>query len=323
MTSNLRFCAALLTCMLPLLSPSVSLAQEQTEEPRPPTYREQPSEPQSSAVREQAVKQPSASNEQTPEPLTREQLEVLVARIALYPDELVAVISAASLYPLQIVEAARYLESKKANPDLKPKENWDSSVVSLLNYPEIVKMMSDDLDWTQALGEALTYQQKDVLLAIQELREKAVAEGVIKTDDKIRVAKEADRVIIEPASPETVYVPRYEPEMLYDPGYAPVPVGYYPYAYPYYYYPTAPFFAGFFTGVIWVAVIDWDDWGIWGGHWDDDDDVHIHCHHCFRDRDFDGKIKWKDVDWKKVDRNKIKLDKSEFEDQVSRNNKKA
>ena len=83
-----------------------------------------------------------------PEPLTEDELEVLVSRIALYPDELVALVSAASLYPLQIVEAARFLEAHSKKADLKPKESWDGSVISLLNYPEIVKMMSEDLDWT-------------------------------------------------------------------------------------------------------------------------------------------------------------------------------
>ena len=123
----------------------------------------------------------------SPEPLSADEMEVLVARIALYPDELIAVITAASLYPLQIVEAARYLDQYAKDKSLKPKESWDGSVISLLNYPEVVKMMSDDLEWTQALGDAIAYQQKDVLVAIQQLRDEAVAKSVIKTDDKIQV----------------------------------------------------------------------------------------------------------------------------------------
>src|SRR5262249_49113458 len=117
--------------------------------------------------------------EAPPEPLSDDELEVLVARIALYPDELVAVISEASLYPLQIVEAERFLEKSAKDKKLKPKESWDGSVISLLNYPEIVEMMSEDLDWTQTFGDAMTYQQKDVLIAIQQLRDKAVAAGAI------------------------------------------------------------------------------------------------------------------------------------------------
>ena len=132
---------------------------------------------------------PTAPAAQAPEPLSADELEVLVARIALYPDELVAVISAASLYPLQIVEAARYLDAYAKDKSLKPKESWDGSVVSLLNYPEIVKMMSDDLEWTQAFGDALVYQQKDVLIAIQQLRDEAVAKSIIKSDDKVTVVR--------------------------------------------------------------------------------------------------------------------------------------
>ena len=161
-------------------------------------------------------------------------------------------IAAASLYPLQIVQAQRYLERCKKKTDLKPKPDWDGSVISLLNYPEVVKMMSDDLDWTQALGEAITNQQKDMLVAIQQLRDKAVAEGVIKTDDKVKVVKENDNIVIQPASAEKIYVPQYEPQMLYEPDYVSAPISYYPEPYPCYYYPTAPYFAAFVTGAVWA-----------------------------------------------------------------------
>lgn len=145
-----------------------------------------------------------------PEPLTEDELEVLVARIALYPDELVALVSAASLFPLQIVEAERFLEARAKNPDLQPKEGWDGSVISLLNYPEIVEMMSEDLEWTQTLGQAIAYQQKDVLIAIQQLRDEAVTKDIIKSDDKMKVVEEGDNIIIQSASPETIYVPQYD-----------------------------------------------------------------------------------------------------------------
>ena len=221
---------------------------------------------QSSLAQEQvAAADASADAATAPEPLTADEMEVLVARIALYPDELVAVITGASLYPLQIVEAARYLDQYAKDKSLKPKESWDGSVISLLNYPEVVKMMSDDLEWTQALGDAIAYQQKDVLIAIQQLRDEAVAKGVIKTDDKIQVVKENDNVVIKSASPEVIYVPQYEPEMLYEPDYAWEPISYYPDPYPNYWYPGATFFAGAVTGAIWAAAVDWDDWGVWGG----------------------------------------------------------
>lgn len=245
-----------------------------------------------------------------PAPLTEEELEVLVARIALYPDELIAVISGASLYPLQIVEAERYLEQYAKDKSLKPKESWDGSVVSLLNYPDIVKMMSDDLDWTQQFGDALAYQQKDVLIAIQQLRDEAVAKGIIKSDDKIKVIEENDNVVIQSASTEKVYVPRYEPQMLYEPGYAVAPISYYPEPYPSYWYPTATFFAAAVTGAAWAAVVDWDDWGVWGGRWGND--VDVDCNGCFNNRDFNGKVNFNDVDWKNVDRSKINIDRNQI-----------
>lgn len=259
--------------------------------------------------------------EEAPEPLSPEELEILVARIALYPDELVAVISAASLYPLQIVEAQRLLDESKTKKDLKPKATWDGSVISLLNYPEIVKMMSEDLDWTQLFGEAIVNQQDDVLAAIQQLREEAVANGVIKSDEKVKVVKQQDNIIIEPASKEVIYVPQYPPEMLYEPGYVYQPITYYPDPYPYYWNPAATFFAGAVTGAIWAGAVDWDD-GFWGGDWNDwnngwgggnnDIDIDFDCNKCIIGNDFNGKLNFNDVDWTKIDRSKINVDKNNF-----------
>ena len=245
-------------------------------------------------------------------------MEVLVARIALYPDELIAVITAASLYPLQIVEAARYLDQYAKDKNLKPKDSWDGSVISLLNYPDVVKMMSDDLEWTQSLGDAIAYQQKDVLVAIQQLRDEAVAKGVIKTDDKMQVVEENDNVVIKSTNPEVIYVPQYEPQMLYEPNYAWQPISYYPDPYPNYWYPGATFFAGAVTGAIWAAAVDWDDWGVWGGGWDGGD-LDIDCNDCFNNRDFNGKVDFNDVDWKNVDRSKINIDRDQL-NKLDRNN---
>ncbi|WP_457584235.1 DUF3300 domain-containing protein [Ensifer canadensis] len=262
-------------------------------------------------AQEQAATDPSAAQQadtDKPEPLSEDELEILVARIALYPDELVALIASASLFPLQIVEAERYLDNLKKNKDLKPKDTWDGSVISLLNYPDIVKMMSEDIDWTQSLSDAMAYQQKDVLIAIQQLRDKAVASGVLKTDDKMKVVQENDNVIIQAANPEKIYVPQYEPEMLYAPNYAPEPLSYYPEPYPNYYYPTATFFAGVVTGAVFGAMVDWDDWGVWGGRYDGDIDVD--CNNCLNN--INGKVKFNDIDWKSVDRSKINIDKNQL-----------
>ncbi|MCS4245515.1 hypothetical protein M2418_005063 [Rhizobium sp. BIGb0125] len=259
------------------------------------------------AAQETAAADPAA--EEAPAPLSEDELEILVARIALYPDELVALVTSASQYPLQIVEAARFLEGIKKQPSIKPKTTWDGSVVSLLNYPQIVTMMSEDLDWTQSLGEALAYQQKDVLVAIQQLRDKAVVDGIIKTDDKIKVSEENNNVVIVSASPEKIYVPQYAPEMLYEPGYAAAPIAYYPEPYPSYYYPTATFFAGVVTGAVWAAAVDWNRWGVWGGRWNGN--VDIDCNKCFNN--INGKVNINDIDWKNVDRSKISFDRAQFD----------
>ncbi|MDK4736041.1 DUF3300 domain-containing protein [Rhizobium sp. CNPSo 3490] len=251
-----------------------------------------------------AAEQPAAAL------LSDDELEVLVARIALYPDELVAAISAASLFPLQIIEAQRFLEAKKKNSDLKPKSDWDGSVISLLNYPDIVKMMSEDLDWTQSLADALTNQQKDVLIAIQQLRDEAVEKNIIKTDDKVTVVTENENIIIRPTDPEKIYIPQYPPEMLYEPGYASEPISYYPDYYDSYYYPGAGFFAAAVTGLTWAAIVNWDDWGVWGGRWDGD--IDIDCNNCLNDRNFNGKLKFNDVDWSNVDRSKLSIGKDQF-----------
>ncbi|HUG61960.1 MAG TPA: DUF3300 domain-containing protein, partial [Methylomirabilota bacterium] len=241
-------------------------------------------------------------------PLTADELEVLVARIALYPDELVALIASASLYPLDVVEAARFLAKYETDKTLEPRDSWDGSIISLLNYPEIVGMMSDDLDWTQAFGDALAYQQKEVLVAIQQLRDEAVTGGVIKTDEKVTVVEENDNIVIQSASPEVIYVPQYEPAMLYEPGYVAQPIAYYPDPYPSYYAPTATFFAGAVTGAIFASAVDWDDWGVWGG--DFDGDIDFDCNNCFNDREFNGRINANDVDWRNVDRSKMNIDRN-------------
>lgn len=214
-----------------------------------------------------AATQPAANQ---PKLLSGDELETLVARVALYPDDLVALVMAGSLYPLQIVQAQRYLGDVKAKPDLKPDSSWDGSVVSLLNYPQIVKMMNDDLDWTQAVGDAVVNQQKDVLIAIQQLRDTAVANGVIKSDDKVIVEKQKDNIVIKPAKKEVTYVPQYDPVILTSPTYVAAAPIYYGDPYPSYYYPYAPYWAGFVTGAVFGAIVDWDNWHSWGGDVDID-----------------------------------------------------
>lgn len=253
------------------------------------------------------------------QPPSAEELETLVARIALYPDDLVALVMASSLYPLQLVQAARYLSDVKTKPDLKPDPDWDGSVIALLNYPDVVKMMNDDLKWTEQLGEAVVNQQKELLVAIQELRDRAVASGVIKSDSKVTIQEQNDNVVITPAKKEVIYVPQYDPAIL-SPTYvyqesAPPPV-YYGDPYPSYYYPYAPYWPGFFTGMFWGAAIDWDDWHSWGGDVDIDIDIdnirdNVRVEHW--DRNNLNNINW--------DRNKFNFDRDTINNRLRENNR--
>ena len=206
-----------------------------------------------------AAQAPAATGGAAP-PMSAEELAKLVGPIALYPDDLVGIILPASTFPLQIVQADRYLDKRKADPKLPVDEKWDDSVKSLLNYPDVVGKMSDDLDWTTALGEAVVADQGAVIEAVQAFRRKAQAAGNLKSDDKQVVKVEQQIVYIEPADPQVIYVPQYNPTTVV--VVSPTPVyAYYPTPYPSYYYPYPPG-AALATGVIWGAAIG----AAWGGN---------------------------------------------------------
>jgi len=170
-------------------------------------------------------------------PFKQEELDQLLAPLALYPDSLLAQVLMASTYPLEVVLAGRWV---KANQSLKgdaltkalEQQDWDPSVKSLVNFPQVLDMMSEKLDWTQKLGDAFLAQQKDVMDTVQKLRLKAYGEGNLKTTEqqKVIVEEETKTIIVEPANPQVVYVPTYNPTVVY--GAWPYPA--YP---PYYYYP--------------------------------------------------------------------------------------
>ena len=110
-----------------------------------------------------------------------------------------------------MVQADRFLDKRKTDPKLPIDEKWDDSVKALVNYPEVVKMMSGDLDWTAALGEAVVADQGEVLEAIQAFRRKTEAAGNLKSDDKQVVVVEKEVIKIVPADPQVIYVPQYNP----------------------------------------------------------------------------------------------------------------
>jgi len=194
--------------------------------------------------------------------LSATELEDLVGPIALYPDDLVAIVLPASTFPLQIVQASRYLAQRETNPELEPDPSWDDSVVALLNYPEVLALLNDDLDWTYDLGEAVVYQQGELLNAIQSFRDRAYAAGNLATDERQVIAAQDDGAItITPADPEVIYVPYYDPARVVVRSYVPA-YYYYPYAYPVYYYPYPigySFSSSLFWGVTTAFLISWHD----------------------------------------------------------------
>ena len=159
------------------------------------------------------------------------ELESLVAPIALYPDPLLIQVLAASTYPLEIVQLKQWLDE---NNNLKNKElaeavvqqNWDPSVQSLSAFPVVVNKLANKIQWTTDLGNAFLAQQSDVMDAVQRLRAKAQANGMLKTNDKQKVASETtdngeEAITIEPAQQDLVYVPTYNSRVVYgDSGYS-------------------------------------------------------------------------------------------------------
>ncbi|MEE8043417.1 MAG: DUF3300 domain-containing protein [Pseudomonadales bacterium] len=195
------------------------------------------------------------------EPLSAEELGDLVAPIALYPDDLLAIVLPAATYPVQVVQAARFLEAREDDATLEPDEAWDDSIIALLNYPEVVTLLNDDLDWTWRLGEAVLIQESDVLAAVSDFRDLARIAGNLESDEHQVVAVDDEGAIaIRLADPKVIYVPYYEPERVIVHQSYPV-YHYYPRAYPVYYYPYPAghrFITGFFWGVISAFSIGWD-----------------------------------------------------------------
>ena len=191
--------------------------------------------------------------------LSTSDLEVLVGPIALYPDDLLAIVLPASTYPLQLVQAERFLQDLKNDPELEPNESWDDSIVALINYPEAVQLLTKDLDKTWRLGEAVVAQQADVIAAIESFRDRAYTAGNLQSDTHQTVSQNDGIIEIAPAEDDVIYVPYYEPERVV--VYQPTPAYYYyPRAYPIYNYPYPyghSFSHGFFWGVTTAFTIGW------------------------------------------------------------------
>jgi hypothetical protein len=230
---------------------------------------------------------PAAAEPLAPAP--NATIDDLVGPIALYPDPLLAVVLPASTYPLDLVQADRFLDRLEKDSTLQPDAAWHESVRNLLNTPDVVRTLVANLEWTIRLGEHVTADPAAVMDAIQRFRLRVHAAGNLDTDEKQAVSVEDDVVTIQSADPKIVYVPTYDPEVVMLPAQQPV-VAYYPDPYPWYYYPygygAAAWTAGAFFWGSTAWAMGWAHHEIWHDvHWDDIDDI----------GDFDN------VDWDKVD----------------------
>lgn len=208
---------------------------------------------------------------------SKEEIAQLVAPVALYPDSLLAQVLMASTYPGDVADAAKWA---KDHPEAKgddavkavAKEDWDPSVQSLVAFPQALLMLGNDINWVQKLGDAFLAQPNDVMATAQELRRKAQSAGNLKSNEYQTVSTSSEQVpgtgqstiVIESPSPQTVYVPTYDPNTIYGPW----PYSYYP---PYYYPPSAYWYPGyaFGAGLAWgigigISVGIWGDCN-WGG----------------------------------------------------------
>jgi hypothetical protein len=201
---------------------------------------------------------------------TPEELDRLVAPIALYPDALVSQILAGATYPTEIVEVDRWVQD---HPNLKGKDlasavdqqPWDPSIKALTQFPSVLANMDKNLSWTSALGEAYVSQAGAVMNAVQVMRSRAQAAGNLKSTEQVKVKTEEKTIVIEPAAPEVVYVPAYDPWIVYG---APVVVwpGWYPYPGLYVAGPGVSFGVGFTIGFVAGFGWGWHGWGCDWGH---------------------------------------------------------
>ena len=224
-----------------------------------------------------------AAQEQQYAQQTPEQLQQLVAPIALYPDSLVAQILAASTFPDQVVEADRWVQ---AHPDLKgdalgqavDQQPWDPSVKALTAFPSVLGNMDKNLSWTSSLGDAYYNQQQDMMDAVQVMRQRAQEAGNLTSTPQQTVTTQDSTIIIEPASPEVVYVPAYDPWVVYGGPIVAWP-GWYPYPGIWYGGPYLSFGVGF--GIGYFGGYGWG-WHHWGSDWHNR--VVIHDHERYRSR---------------------------------------
>jgi hypothetical protein len=222
----------------------------------------------------------------TPEPakIPNDQLDSLVAPIALYPDPLLSQTLVASTYPLEIIQLQQWLQQNKglkdkALADAVKKQEWDASIQAMAQFPDVVKQLAENIKWTTDLGNAVLAQQSDVMDAVQRMRKKAQDKGNLKTTEQqkveTKVVEKKQVIVVEQASPEVVYVPSYNPTVVYG---APV------YAYPPIAYPPPGYYAAGMALSFGVGVAMGAAWGGgwgWGAGWGGNNDININRNNTF------------------------------------------
>jgi len=229
---------------------------------------------------------PQAASSQTQQAtkIPADQLDALVAPIALYPDPLLAQTLAASTYPLELIQLQQWLAKNsglkdKALADAVAKQPWDPSVQAMAGLPDVVKRLAEDIQWTTDLGNAFLAQQSDVMDAVQRMRKKAQDKGNLKTNEQqkveTKVVENKTVIVVQQANPQVVYVPSYDPVVIYGPPVYPYPPIYYP---PAWYYPAGmaiSFGVGVMMGAFWSG-----GWG-WGCGWGGNNDITINRNNNF------------------------------------------
>ena len=229
---------------------------------------------------------PATAATETTQRIPADQLDSLVAPIALYPDPLLAQVLAASTYPLEIVQLQQWLVKHKdlkdkALADGVQKEGWDPSIQAMAALPDVVKLLADNIKWTAELGNAFLAQQSSVMDAVQRMRAKAKSNGKLKSNEQMKVETKVVEtksvVVIEQANPQVVYVPSYDPVVVY--GAAPVVYAYPPVVYPPAWHYAAGMALSFGAGVAMGAM--WSGgWG-WNCGWGGNNDITINNNNNF------------------------------------------
>jgi len=255
-------------CCVVLFLPAESVLLAQAPAPQSPPAPQNPPAP-------------AAKDEPSTAKLSADQLDSLVAPIALYPDPLLAQTLVASTYPLELIQLQQWLAKHpelkdKALADAVAKQPWDPSIQTMAAVPEVVKRLADDVQWTTELGNAFLAQQSEVMDSVQRMRKTAKDKGALESNKQqtveTKVVEEKTVIVVESADPEVIYVPTYSPTVVYGPPVYPYPPIYYPT------YPPGAAFVSFSFGVMMGAAI----WGGsccgcgWGGN-----DVNINVNNNF------------------------------------------